>query len=225
MIEVSNKSSLKMLRGESLSLNEETGRRLAVGTPDLRGWKNALLDDMNRSTVRERMAVGLTGVGCIHLVSFILCQAIYDPGGRADLRHPLLWLLELIAILVFLRRSLGRGWIRSSEAINLVAKLWTTFLILSFNLVTLNAVTGFELAWFKPVWATLSTFLFASLAWLFTPWFFVPAVQMWLTGLLMVNLPDWGFLVYGISWWIALLGIAFCLRRNQVPNRHLGADL
>jgi hypothetical protein len=98
---------------------------------------------------------------------------------------------------------------------NLVAKLWTTFLILSFNLVSLNAITGFQLAWFKPVWATLSSFLFASLAWLFTPWFLVPAVQMWLTGLLMVNLPDWSFLVYGVSWWFALLGIAFRIRRSS----------
>ena len=92
----------------------------------------------------------------------------------------------------FLNKSLGRGWIRSSTAMNLVAKLWTTFLILSFNVVTLNSLTGFELHWYKPVWATLSTFLFASLAWLFTPWFLVPAVQMWATGLLMVNLARLG---------------------------------
>ncbi len=225
MIEVSEKSSRAMSRGEVLSPNEEPRRTLAVGTSDLRGWKNALIDDLNRSTVRERLSRGLAGVGCIHLVSFMLCQSIYDPGGRADLRHPLLWLLELVAILVFLRKSLGRGWIRSSEAINLVAKLWTTFLILSFNLVTLNAVTGFELAWFKPVWATLSTFLFASLAWLFTPWFLVPAVQMWLTGLLMINLPDWAFLVYGVSWWLALLGISVCIRRTKAPRPLLQSDL
>jgi len=225
MIEVSEKSSRTVSRGEVLSLNGEPHRALAVSTPDLRAWKNALIEELNRSTVRERLATGLAGVGCIHLVSFVLCQAIYDPGGRADLRHPLLWLLELVAILVFLRKSLGRSWIRSSVAINLVAKLWTTFLILSFNLVTLNAITGFELAWFKPVWATLSTFLFASLAWLFSPWFFVPAVQMWLTGLLMVNLPDWGFLVYGVSWWFALLGIAVSLRRTKGSRPLLQSDL
>jgi hypothetical protein len=96
---------------------------------------------------------------------------------------------------------------------NLVAKLWTTFLILSFNLLTLNQLTGYELSWYKPVLATLSTFLFASLAWLFTPWFLVPAVQMWATGLLMVKLLDWAFLIYGFSWWIALTGTALWLRR------------
>jgi len=222
MIDVSEKSSRTMYRPEDLTLDEEPGSSLAMGMPDLRAWKQALIEDLNQSTVRERLATGLAGVGCIHLVSFALCQAIYEPSGRADLRQPVLWLLELIAILVFLRRSIGRGWTRSSKAINLVAKLWTTFLILSFNLVTLNAVTGFELAWYKPVLATLSTFLLASLAWLFTPWLFVPAVQMSLTGLLMIRLPDEAFLVYGVSWWIALLGVAYCLKRNRALNRHLG---
>jgi hypothetical protein len=154
-------------------------------------------------------------VACINLVAFTLCQIIYVPDGRADFRHPLLWFLELVAVLAFLRKSLGPGWIRSSSAINLVAKLWTTFLILSFNLVTLNSFTGFELAWYKPVWATLSTFLFASLAWAFSPWFFVPAVQMWATGLLMVNFPDWSFLIYGVSWWLALMGVAIYLWRKE----------
>ena len=32
---------------------------------------------------------------------------------------------------------------------------------------------------------------------------------MWLTGLLMVNLPSWSFLIYGVSWWLALVGIAY----------------
>ena len=154
-------------------------------------------------------------MACINLATFTICQIIYVPDGRADLRHPLLWFLELVAVLGFLRKSLGPGWFRSSSAISLTAKLWTTFLILSFNLVTLNSFTGFELAWYKPAWATLSTFLFASLAWAFSPWFLVPAVQMWATGLLMVNFPDWCFLIYGVSWWLALTGLAIRLRRTE----------
>lgn len=224
MIEVSEKSSRMLARGEGPSPGGDNHQALAMRGPSVRAWKNALIEDLNRSTVRNRLARGLAGVGCIHMASFLLCQAMYNPDGRADLRHPLLWLLELAAVLVFLRISLGRDWTRSSEAINLVAKLWTTFLILSFNLVTLNAMTGFELAWYKPVWATLSTFLFASLAWLFSPWFLVPAVQMWLTGLLIINLPDWAFLIYGVSWWLALMGIAFRMERRRLPWALLRAD-
>jgi hypothetical protein len=197
-------------------LQEEARRPSTLAPLDLRAWKAGLIDELNRSAVRRRLAVGLAGVGCIHLATFAIGQSIFDPAILRDLRHPVLWFLELVAVMVFLRKTLGRGWSRSSTAINLVAKLWTTFLILSFNLVTLNSITGFELAWYKPVWATLSTFLFASLAWLFTPWFLVPAVQMWATGLLMISLPDWAFLIYGVSWWLALLGIAILMKRQEL---------
>jgi hypothetical protein len=175
-------------------------------------WKRLLHDELARSSVRQRLAIGIAGIAWIHLGCFIALQLCHDPSIRTDLRHPALWLAELVAVLYYLRKSLGKGWIRSSSAINLVAKFWTTFLILSFNLVTLNAITGFDLAWYKPAWATLSTFYFASLAWLFTPLFFIPAVQMWATGLLMVNFPEWCFLIYGVSWWIALTGIAAWIR-------------
>lgn len=210
---VGEKTARQATRPAVLSLSEETVSTIPFDTPGLHGWKVELIEELNRSAVRKRLSIGLAGVACINLAAFCLCQIIYVPDGRANYWHPVLWFLELVAVLTFLRKSLGRGWIRSSSAINLVAKLWTTFLILSFNLVTLNSLTGFELAWYKPVWATLSTFLFASLAWAFSAWFFVPAVQMWATGLLMAKFPDWSFLVYGVSWWIALMGIAIHLRR------------
>ena len=216
---VGEKNGRQVTRSAALRLSEDQGSSLAFETLSVGGWKSDLIAELNRSAVRKRLSIGLAGVACINLVTFSMCQIIYVPDGRADFRHPVLWLLELVAILVFLRKSLGRGWTRSSSAINLVAKLWTTFLILSFNLVTLNSLTGFELAWYKPVWATLSTFLFASLAWAFSPWFFVPAVQMWATGLLMVNFPDWSFLIYGVSWWLALMGVAIQLRRNEPIGR------
>ncbi|HWU36765.1 MAG TPA: hypothetical protein VN203_03900 [Candidatus Acidoferrum sp.] len=216
---IGEKNGRQVTHSAVLSLSEDQGSTLTLETLSLRGWKSDLITELNRSAVRKRLSIAMAGVACINLATFIICQVIYVPNGRADFRHPLLWVLDLVAVLAFLRKSLGRGWIRSSTAINLVAKLWTTFLILSFNLVTLNSLTGFELAWYKPVWATLSTFLFASLAWVFSPWFFVPAVQMWATGLLMVNFPDWAFLIYGVSWWLALMGIAIDLRRKEPVGR------
>jgi hypothetical protein len=216
---VGEKNARQVTRSAVLSLSEDQGSTLTLETISLRGWKSNLIAELNRSAVRKRLSIAMAGVACINLVTFIICQVIYVPNGRADFRHPLLWVLDLVAVLAFLRKSLGRGWMGSSTAINLVVKLWTTFLILSFNLVTLNSLTGFELAWYKPVWATLSTFLFASLAWVFSPWFFVPAVQMWATGLLMVNFLDWAFLIYGVSWWLALMGIAIDLRRKEPVGR------
>ncbi len=166
-----------------------------------------ILADVSQAAVCRRLSRALVGTACINLMAMALCQWIYVPDGRADYRHPLLWVVDVAAVLGCLRLTLGPGWARSSPAISLITKLWTTFLILSFSVVTLNAFTGYELAWYKPVWATLSTFLFASLAWIFSPWLFIPAVQMWATGLLMVNFTHWAFLIYGVSWWLALVGV------------------
>ena len=85
-----------------------------------------------------------------------------------------------------------------------------------------RACTGWESRWYKPAWGTLSTFFFAALAWLFTPRFFIPAVQMYFTALLMVSSGDEENLIYGLSWWIALMGIAWSLRNGnavRTPSR------
>ena len=131
------------------------------------------------------------------------------------MRHLVLWVVELVVVIVTMRRVAGLGWFWSSPAIYLIARLWVTFLILSFNVATLNALTGWESLWFKACWGTLSTFLFAALAWLFTPKFLIPAVQMYFTALLMARFPDWNNLIYGVSWWVALLGTARVVRRRE----------
>src|SRR5262249_40823817 len=100
-----------------------------------------------------------------------------------------------------------------------IARLWVTFLILSFNVATLNALTGWESLWFKASWGTLSTFLFATLAWLFTLKFLIPAVMMYFTALLMARYPEWNNLFYGLSWCAALLGTAHTVRKAERLGR------
>ena len=120
---VGEKHGRQVTRSAMLSLSEDQGSTLTLETLSLRGWKSNLIAELNRSPVRKRLSIAMAGVACINLVTFITCQVIYVPDGRADFRHPLLWLLELVAILAFLRKSLGRGWIRSSTAINLVGQV------------------------------------------------------------------------------------------------------
>jgi hypothetical protein len=74
---------------------------------------------------------------------------------------------------------------------------------------------GWEARWYKPAWGTLSTFFLASLAWLFSPRLFIPAVQMYFTALLMIGFRDQENLIYGVSWWIALLGISRAIRQRE----------
>jgi hypothetical protein len=180
-------------------------------------WNGALRAELDRAIVtgRGRWSKALTGVALIHLITFVLCQVLHDPLVERDVRHLVLWIVELAAVILMMRRVAGLGWFWSSPAINVIARLWVTFLILSFNVATLNALTGWESLWFKASWGTLSTFLFATLAWLFTPRFLIPAVLMYFTALLMARFPDWNNLIYGVSWCLALLGTARAVRKRE----------
>ncbi len=98
------------------------------------------------------------------------------------------------------------GGFRTTPLAGVLARIWATFLILSFNVASLNTLTGWAIDWFKPVWATLSTFGFATTAYVTNLWFFVPAVQMYFTGLAMALFPNDSYLIYGMSWWATLPG-------------------
>jgi len=187
----------------------------ADGNFDAETWRASLRDDMSRTLDDPRWARSLMAIAWLHLATFLVCEALADPIPKRDLRFPAIWFAELVGVFVAMRLLVGPGWIRRGEAIRLTVKLWTTFLILSFNVVALNSLIGFERTWFKPVWGTLSTFFLASLAWLFTPLFFIPAVQMWLTGLVMAQFPNHAYLAYGVSWWLALTGAALLIQRSR----------
>lgn len=201
---------------ESLAEQEQT---VGANGADARlsGWKAELRADLDETFARGagRWSRAIAAVAWIHLASFLVCQALYDPAILRDVRVLYVWISELAAVVLALRLIAGPGWMRRSPAVGVVARLWCTFLILSFNLVTLNELLGWEHRWYKPAWGTLSTFFLASMAWLFTPKLFIPAVQMYFTALLMIRYPAQENLVYGVSWWLALLGIAWSIRRRE----------
>ena len=171
------------------------------------------LSDLNR------WGGALIGVGWVHLGFFLICQIVYTTGNRQAIPILALWLGELVSILLTLRWVLGPAWAYRSTLGNLVFKIWVTFLILSFNVASLNHLSGSSVDWFKPIWATLSTFVFMMLTFLFSPWFFAGAVQMYFTGLAMVALPAWNYLIYGASWCLALTTIGTILIARHRPLR------
>lgn len=202
---------------ETLIDEERTADRVRsdVGLVD---WKAGLRADLDATFARGagRWSRAIAAVAWIHLVSFLICQAIYRPEVQRDPRLMLVWVGELVTVLVALRAIAGPGWVRSSTSVGVITRLWGTFLILSFNLVTLNELLGWETRWYRPAWGTLSTFFFASLAWLFSTRLFIPAVQMYFTALLMVRFRDQDNLIYGVSWWLALMGIVYRVRRREL---------
>ena len=186
---------------------------------ELRGYLEALVVDLGRVAARDRWGRALLILGWIHLGFFGLCQWLYEPTVQRDYRIVGLWVLEVATVVGFLRLALGQGWWRASPLAGVVVRVWATFFILAFNVATINNLTGWDLDWFKLAWATLSTFGFATMAWLVRPRFLIPAVQMSFTGLLMARNPAWMYLIYGVSWWAALQGIGLDLERRGTRDR------
>ena len=188
----------------------------------LTGWKTALAAELDHVALRDRWGLALMLIGWAHLGTFLICQAMFSAGLRNNLPYLTLWGLELAVNLGIMRRVAGRGWARSTPLAMVLVRVWATFLILSFNVASLNSLTGWEIHWFKPVWATLGTFGFATTAYLTSLWFFVPAVQMYFTGLLMVTFPGYEYAIHGLSWCLAFQGIGGILERRRARKSSAG---
>lgn len=177
-------------------------------------WRAGFLDDLDHVAARCRWGRALRIAGWIHLGFFAVCQGIYHVNVRGDLRYPALWVAEVVVLLVLFRRISGPGWWRASPAAGLLVRIWGTFLILTFNVATYNTLMGWELDWFKPVWTTLSTFGFATLAWLIDLRFLIFAVGMYFTGLLLIRFPHQSYAIYGASWFATLQAIGYTLEHR-----------
>jgi hypothetical protein len=187
----------------------------AIAEPTLNDWRTALRADLFQVGIRRPWGRALMVLGWVHLGFFLACQAVYTWGHKSEWLTLSLWALELFAVLVAMRRVAGRDWIRESPGVALVVRIWVTYLILSFNVASLNRLTGWTIDWFKPAWCTLASFGFATLAWLFGPRFLIWAVQMYFTGLLMVQFRDWNYAINGLSWFVIFQAVGFDLERKR----------
>ena len=178
-------------------------------------WRSVLGADLRALALRRPWGQALMAIGWVHLGFFLVCQAVYSMGNRSPVLWLVLWAAEVFALFVTMRTVAGRDWIRESPTLALIARVWITFLILSFNVASLNQLTGWSVDWFKPVWCTLASFGFATMAWLFGSRLLIPAVQMYFTGLLMVRFPSWNYLIHGASWCLALQYVGWDLIRHR----------
>jgi hypothetical protein len=166
--------------------------------------------------VRDRWGRALIRVGWCHLVCFLACQWLYGLGDRAPSHFMPIWGLDLALGVLMIRKSLSvqrPGPI--PPLFGVVARIWITFLILAFSVASLNAMIGFQTDWFKAMWAVLSTFGFATMAWIFHLKFLIPAVQMSFTALLIARFPGYAYGIYGLSWCLALNTVGLALERRR----------
>jgi hypothetical protein len=174
--------------------------------------------DLRRIAARDRWDIGLMGIGWMHLTYCLLYQSLYSPDTRRAGVFIALWISEVVMALVIMRRVAGRGWHRSTPLAGVIVRVWATFLILTFSVASLNGLTGFTVDWFKLVWCTLGSFGFATMAWLLSYWFLVPAFQMYFTALLMFRFPAVAYLIHGTSWFLTLNGLGVILLRRRLRS-------
>ena len=171
---------------------------------------------LSRVAIEDRWGIGLMAIAWVHLATFLTCYAMYVAGDLRPPRYLVAWAVELVVVVILLRRMVTNNGRRASPPlIGLLARVWITFLILAFSVASLNQLTGMPPEWFKPVWCTLSTFGFAMMGWIVSLRFLVPAVQMSLTGMLMAQFPMQAYLIYAISWWVALHLVGLTLERER----------
>ncbi len=187
----------------------------AAGSAEKHGWQAMLWAELRESAARRPWGRALMAIGGVHLAFFTVCQVVYSAGVRAEWPSLLLWSSEVGAVLFVLRFVAGRDWLKDVPAIGLIARVWITFLILSFNAASLNTLTGWAVDFFKPVWCSLASFGFATMAWLFGPRYLIPAFQMYFTSLLILRFPQWAYGIHGLSWCLALQGIGWDLNRRR----------
>ncbi len=172
--------------------------------------------ELRRAALRGRWSLGLMAIAWVHLATFTASHALYRGGDRTPGRYLAVWGLEFAAVVVLARRMVTDGGRRPAPPlVGLLARIWGTFLILGFSVASLNTMTGSPPDWFKPAWATLSTFGLAMMAWVVSLWFLVPAVQMSLAALLMARYLEQAYLTYAVSWWLVLITVALAVEKAR----------
>lgn len=188
----------------------------AKAPDDPRGWKAVWVADLDRVAARDRWGRAFLCIGVIHCAAFAVCEFLHTSGILHESPYVAIWLLELAAVLMTMQFFAGRYWWRATPLAGILGRVWGTFLLLSFNLTTMNSLTGIEASdWFKPALTNQATFAFAITAYLLSPRYFIPAVQMYFTGLLMIALPRHSYAIHGISWLSILVALGVILERRR----------
>ena len=195
--------------------------------------ENSKLSDLNPSQLawqqlrKELIEIGLTKrwpealamIGAVHLVASLICHILYRYVQTiAAGPYLLIWSVQLTTNLWIIRKLVGKGWAKSSPLIGILARIWATFLIISFSTTSYSEMSADQannFNWFKPVWASLSCFAWAVTAWIVNPWFVLAAVWTWAMGWAMIFWIKDAYLIYGLAWSVLLWIIAAILIRQR----------
>jgi hypothetical protein len=176
-------------------------------------WLSELTDALRR----DRWGLAIAAIGWLHLAWFVALQVAYSQGDHTPWHYVSAWIAEVLSVILVMRGVAGRRWLKLPPMGGVIVRVWVTYLILAFNAASLNHLSGDPMDWYRPVWTTLGSFGFATMAWVTDLRFLLIAVQMYATGMLMLRFPEMGFLIHGVSWCLALSVVGWMLHRRRVP--------
>ncbi len=177
-----------------------------------------LRSDLIQIGLTQKWPETLGWIGFAHLIASLSCHICYKYVTIDPLPYLFIWSTQLTTNLWIIRKLIGRGWTKSSPLIGILARIWATFLIISFSATSYSEISADQanhFNWFKPVWASLSCFAWAVTAWIVNPWFVLAAVWTWAMGWAMIFWIEEAYLIYGIGWALLLWIISAILMRKR----------
>jgi len=181
------------------------------------------LDQFVRLARRRHWGLSLLLVGWLHLLAFSLCYYLTVARGYHEAAGYLtIWVGELCGMGLIFRLCGGPPTADSRPPLaRFVIRVWAAYLVLAFNLGTLNTLRGHRLFELFPAMASLASFAFVVLAVTVSRRFFVAVLVMFAAGLLMAAYLLQAYLIFGVAWWLILNGIGLVLlsARRWQPAR------
>jgi hypothetical protein len=172
---------------------------------------------------QRRWGLSLALVGWLHLLAFGVCYYLtivrdyHEPAG-----YLAVWVGELLGVGLIFRLCGGpRPAEQARQPLErLVVRVWVSYLLLVFNLGTLNTLRGHRMFEFFPATATLASFAFLVMTFVLSRRFFAAVLVLFGSGLLMAAYLLHAYLVFALAWWLVLNGIGLrLLRTRPVPAR------
>jgi hypothetical protein len=166
----------------------------------------------------RRWDVALVLLGWWHLAAFGVCYYLTiaaDYHGSAG--YLLIWIGELAGTWLIFRGCGGpRGAGQPVGPLEqLIRRVWLAYLVLAFNLGSLNTLRGHHLFEFFPAIASLASFALIVMSVTVDRRFLAAVVVMFASGLLMAACLLHAYLIFALAWWAILNGSGIALFRRR----------
>jgi hypothetical protein len=171
------------------------------------------IDQLGQLARRRNWGLSLLLVGWLHLLAFSLCYYLTVARGYHEAAGYLaIWVAELCGVGLIFRLCGGPRTANTRHPLErFVVRVWAAYMVLAFNLGTMNTLLGHRLFELFPAMASLASFAFVVMAVTVSRRFFVGVLVMFAAGLLMAANLLHAYLIFGLAWWLVLNGIGLML--------------